>query len=310
MPLNILFSGPEPLWDEYKDILPKGLKDHDINAHISTDLPAESVDYIVYAPNDSLTDFTPFKHAKAVMSLWAGVETIVNNQTLTQPLCRMVDDGLELGMREWVAGHVLRHHLGLDRHIHGLKGQWDKTAPPLARDRKVTILGLGMLGTSAAKTLVDLGFDVTGWSRSPKTMQGVTCLHGDAGLKQALIDAEICVTLLPNTPSTQNILNAERMNWMPKGAVILNPGRGVLIDDDALLDALASGQILHATLDVFRVEPLPQDHPFWHHPQITVTPHIAAQTRAETASFVIAQNIRRSEIGATLLNLVDRSAGY
>jgi glyoxylate/hydroxypyruvate reductase A len=116
--------------------------------------------------------------------------------------------------------------------------------------------------------------------------------------------------LLPNTPATQNILNAEHMGIMPKGAVILNPGRGVLIDDNALLAALDTGQISHASLDVFRTEPLPQNHIFWQHPQTTVTPHIAAETRPDTASLVIAENIKRSEAGTDFLHKVDRAAGY
>lgn len=310
MTLNILFSGPDGLWQKYQHALPEALKARGIDAVISEDMPTDRTDYIVYAPNPALTDFTPYAQTKAVLSLWAGVETIVGNPTLTQPLCRMVDDGLELGMTEWVIGHVMRHHLGMDRHIHGLNGVWDQTTPPLARDRHVTVLGLGMLGGAAAKALAALGFQVTGWARSPKDIAGVTCLHGPDGLEQALRTAEICVLLLPNTPATENTLNAETLAIMPRGAVILNPGRGVLIDDDALFDALDSDHIAHATLDAFRIEPLPDTHAFWHHPSVTVTPHIAAETRPNTASEVIAENILRAEAGQPMLHLVDRTAGY
>lgn len=310
MTLNILFSAPPNLWDSYKVALPKALKDCGIDAQVSPDMPAQDTDYIVYDPNSDLTDFTPFIRTKAVLSLWAGVETVVSNTSLNQPLCRMVDDGLQLGMTEWVVGHVMRHHLGMDRHIHGLAGAWDQITPPLARNRHVTILGLGMLGTAAAQALVALGFNVTGWSRSAKSLDGITCEHGPEGLRRALETAEFCVLLLPNTAETHNTLNAQTLALMPKGAVILNPGRGVLIDDDALLNALNTGQIGHATLDVFRIEPLPVDHPFWHHPNITVTPHIAATTRADTASQVIAESIKRSEAGQPLLHRVDRAAGY
>jgi glyoxylate/hydroxypyruvate reductase A len=310
MTLNILFSAQPSLWDSYKTVLPQALEHRGIQANISPDIAPAETDYIVYAPNPSLTNFTPFTRAKAVLSLWAGVETIVDNKSLTQPLCRMVDAGLELGMTEWVVGHVMRHHLGMDRHIHGLNGVWDQTTPPLARDRCVTVLGLGMLGGAAAKALVSLGFQVTGWSRSPKTIAGVTCLHGADGLQHALKNAEICVLLLPNTSATENTLNTDTLAIMPRGAIILNPGRGVLIDDSALLAALEAGQIGHATLDAFRVEPLPADHIFWHHPNITVTPHIAAETRPHSASNVIAENIARSQGGLPLLHIVDRTAGY
>jgi glyoxylate/hydroxypyruvate reductase A len=310
MSLNVLFSAAPHMWESYQDILPQAIKSYGFDVCVRPDMPADKTDYIVYAPNPSLTDFSPFKNTKAVLSLWAGVETIVSNETLTQPLCRMVDDGLQIGMTEWVSGHVMRHHLGMDRHIHGLDGAWESGYPPLARDRRVTILGLGALGSAAAKALSMLGFQVTGWSRRPKTLAGVTCEHGPDGLKRALASAEICVLLLPDTSATQNTLNAQTLALMPKGAVILNPGRGTLIDDDALLEALTAQHIAHATLDTFRIEPLPPQHPFWHHPNVTVTPHIAAGTRPKTASAVIAQCISCCETGQPLLNLVDRTAGY
>ncbi|MBY0350966.1 glyoxylate/hydroxypyruvate reductase A [Tabrizicola sp.] len=304
MPL-ILFAAP-PLWPEYRDALPAALAEAGIDATLVTEAPPEAVDYIVYAPVSPLQDFAPYRRAKAVLSLWAGVERIVDNPTLTQPLARMVDPGLTEGMVEWVVGHTLRHHLGMDRHIVNPGQVWDPTCPPLARERPVTILGMGALGSACAVALTALNFPVTGWSRSERP----GLLHGENGLRQALCNARILVTLLPKTRETENLLNAERLAWLPRGAVILNPGRGALIDDDALLAALDAGRIGHATLDVFRVEPLPQDHPFWTHPKVTVTPHIAADTRAVTASRVLAENIRRGEAGEPFLHLVDRARGY
>ncbi|WP_417259410.1 2-hydroxyacid dehydrogenase [Celeribacter sp.] len=311
MTLTLLFSAPDRLWPAYSAALPHALAEAGIDAQITreTDNP-ETVDYIIYAPNKTLTDFTPFTRAKAVLSLWAGVERIVSNPTLTQPLCRMVDDGLALGMRDYVVGHVMRHHLGMDAHILGLGGVWDQVVPPLARDRTVAVLGLGALGQFCATALAEFGFKTFGWSRSPKEIAGITCAHGADGLRDVLRHAEIVVTLLPNTPETENTLNAQSLALLPKGAVIINPGRGALIDDDALLSSLDTGHIGHATLDVFRAEPLPATHPYWSHPHVTVTPHIAAETRPETASHVIADNIRRSETGAPLLHEVDKKAGY
>jgi len=226
------------------------------------------------------------------------------------PLARMVDAGLSEGMREWVAGHVLRHHLGMDAHINGEPGVWAPRIPPLARDRTVAILGLGELGATCAEALLSLGFRVTGWSRTPKSLPGVTCHHGADGLADCLRGAEIVVLLLPDTPATEDTLNADTLALLPRGAFVVNPGRGPLIDDDALLAALDSGQVGHATLDVFRIEPLPEDHPFWRHPGVTVTPHIASETRPVTAAQVIAENIRRCEAGEPMLHLVDRDAGY
>ncbi|MEF3048262.1 2-hydroxyacid dehydrogenase [Pseudotabrizicola sp. L79] len=306
---TILFAAPK-LWDDYAKTLPKALADLGVTGEVVLEAAPETVDYIVYAPSAPLQDFSPFTRCKAVLSLWAGVERIVGNPTLTQPLCRMVDPGLTEGMVEWVVGHVLRHHLGMDRHIVNPGHVWDATCPPLARERPVTMLGLGALGTACAQALVALNFPVTGWSRRPKDVAGVRCLSGGDGLRTALSGAQIVVTLLPKTPETENTLNEETLALMARGAVVLNPGRGPLIDDAALLAALDSGQIGHATLDVFRTEPLPQNHPFWAHPRVTVTPHIAADTRASSAARVIAENIRRGQAKEPLLHLVDRRAGY
>ncbi|WP_170365328.1 2-hydroxyacid dehydrogenase [Ruegeria arenilitoris] len=310
MSVNVLFSARPALWPVYEPLLNTGLADAGIKATIATDLPPDQVDYIVYAPNGGLLNFTSYTRAKAVLSLWAGVEKIASNDTLTVPLARMVDHGLTQGMTEWVVGHVLRYHLGMDRHIAVQDGVWASDPPPLATQRSVCVLGLGALGQAAAQALAALNFNVTGWSRSAKDVSGVTCLHGPDGLRVALSQAELLVLLLPETAATENTLNADTLALLPKGARILNPGRGPLIDDEALLQALNTGQVGHATLDVFRTEPLPHDHPYWAHPNVTVTPHIASETRPETAAQVICENIQRSESGRPLLHLVDRSLGY
>jgi glyoxylate/hydroxypyruvate reductase A len=305
MPL-ILFAAPA-LWPDYQSALPHALAEAGVAGRVVTETadPA-AVDYIVHAPSSPLQDFTPFTRTKAVLSLWAGVERVVGNPTLTQPLARMVDPGLTEGMVEWVVGHTLRHHLGMDRHIVNPGHVWDPTCPPLARERRVSVLGMGALGSAAAAALRGLNFPVTGWSRTEKP----GCLHGPDGLNRALSTADILVLLLPRTTETENLLDARRLALLPRGAVILNPGRGALIDDQALLAALDRGHVGHATLDVFRVEPLPPDHPFWSHPRVTVTPHIAADTRASSAARVIAENIRRGEAGEPFLHLVDRTRGY
>ncbi|MBI1415779.1 MAG: glyoxylate/hydroxypyruvate reductase A [Limimaricola sp.] len=309
MSLNILFAARADRWPLWRAPLQAALTAEGLAADLSPDHPPETADYIVYAPGGPLTDFTPCTRAKAVLCLWAGVESIVTNPTLTQPLARMVDPGLTQGMVEYVTGHVLRHHLGMDAHILRQAG-WRQVAPPLASERSVTLLGLGALGQACARALTALGFPVTGWSRTAHDVPGLTCLHGDAGLARALSTAQILVTLLPLTPDTENLLDARRLALLPRGATLINPGRGGLIDDTALLAALDTGQVGHATLDVFRIEPLPPDHPYWSHPRVTVTPHIAADTRPETASRVIAANIRRSEAGQPLLHMVDRARGY
>ncbi|WP_413718009.1 2-hydroxyacid dehydrogenase [Silicimonas sp. MF1-12-2] len=308
--IRVFFAANPGDWAEYEDVLPKAVAETGIEAEIVTEAEPGSVDYIVYAPSSAVQDFRPYTRLKAVLNLWAGVENVVGNQTLTVPLCRMVDPGMTEGMVEYCVGHALRHHLGMDQDILRTDAQWKPHVPPLARSRRVTVLGLGELGREVALALGRMNFDVAGWSRSPKEIPGVECLSGDAGLNMALGRAEILILLLPLTSATRDLLNADRLALMPEGAFIINPGRGPLIDDEALLAALDSGRIAHATLDVFRVEPLPAEHAFWAHPKVTVTPHIASDTRAETAARVIAENIRRGEAGETFLHLVDRSAGY
>ncbi|MBL4811269.1 MAG: glyoxylate/hydroxypyruvate reductase A [Rhodobacteraceae bacterium] len=298
------------MWPNYQPALDAALARAGIAANLACSHAADEVDYIIFAPDGGLQDFTPFTRLKAVLSLWAGVEAITTNPTLTVPLTRMVDNGLSAGMVEYVLGYVLRYHLDIDRYSRANGPHWQPRVPPLARQRRVTVLGLGALGVACAETLAGIGFNVCGWSRGPHRVEGITCRFGPDGFAKALAEAEILVTLLPLTPATENLLNAETLALLPRGARLINPGRGALIDDDALIAALQSGQIGHATLDTFRVEPLPEAHPFWQQPNVTITPHIAAETRPDTASDVIAENIRRAQANEPLLHLVDRRAGY
>jgi glyoxylate/hydroxypyruvate reductase A len=309
--INVYFAAGQSLWPKYETPLRAALKDAGIQATLSAACPDPSmVDYIVFAPGGEVQDFTPFTRCKAVLNLWAGIERIVGNPTLTQPLCRMVDPAMTAGMVEWVLGHSLRHHLGMDRHIINPAQDWTPTCPPIAAERAVTVLGLGALGQACAAALQAVGFNVRGWSRTEKSVAGLESFHGTQGLQAALTGAEIVVLLLPKTPLTENILNAESLAWPARGAAILNPGRGHLIDDAALLAALESGALGHATLDVFRIEPLPADHPFWAHPHVTITPHVAAETRPTSAARVVVENIRRGEAGLSFVHLVDRARGY
>jgi glyoxylate/hydroxypyruvate reductase A len=310
--VNVFFAAGADLWPDYRMPLADAFRAAGLDVALSDTAPdPAAVDYIVFAPGGIIADFAPYTRAKAVLNLWAGVEKIVRNPTLTQPLCRMVDPAMTETMTEWVVGHVMRHHLGMDEHILNQDGIWRHTeSANLARERPLTILGLGELGASAGRALAALNFPVTGWSRRAKDVPGLRCLAGDAGLAQALTGAAGVVLLLPWTPATENILNADRIALLRPGAFVVNPGRGPLIDDDALIAALDAGHLSHATLDVFRTEPLPPAHPFWAHPRITVTPHIAAGTRPDTSSPVIAENVRRGEAGRPFLHLVDRMAGY
>lgn len=309
--LRLLFSASAADLADFADSIRAACAAVGLDVDLSPDHPEPTADYIIFAPSGRIPDFAAATRTKAVLSLWAGVERIITQPGLTQPLARMVAPGMTAAMVEYVTAHVLRHHLEVDRDILRKPGDWDQRPVRTAASRPVTILGQGELGRACALALVALGFPVTGWSRTPRPDAALArSLHGDDGLATALTGAEIVVTLLPRTAGTENILDAERLALTARGAVVINPGRGALIDDAALLAALDSGQIGHATLDVFRVEPLPSDHPFWHHPRVTVTPHIAASTPTGDAARLIAENIRRTESGLPLLHAVDRTRGY
>lgn len=254
-----------------------------------------------------------FPKLKAIFSVGAGVDALLGDPDLPEgvPLCRMVDDSLTRGMVEYTELHVLRHHR--DQPLLEAKqraGEWDAFASPLASERRVGVMGLGQIGGAAAEALSALGFQTVGWSRGPKDIPGVECHHGAEGLGAFLQGTEILVCLLPLTSETEDLLDRKLFAQLPQGACLINAGRGGQQVEGDILAALESGQLGYVTLDVFREEPLPADHPFWRHPKITVTPHNAAITEARSAVKRVVENIRRLEEGHTLLNVVDRSAGY
>lgn len=276
-------------------------------------IPPHEVDVLIANPNADIADFGVYSGAQLIQSIWAGMEVFLANPTLpTEPiLCRMVEPGLTEGMTDYICGHVMRYHLGIDGHISDSANRiWNAVAPPLARDRKVAVLGLGQLGMDAAAMLKTLRFDVAGWSRTEKTGLPYATYHGPDGLINILKRSEIIVTILPNTADTHHVINEDTIALTPKGAAIINPGRGSLIDDDALVAALDAKHLSHATLDVFDQEPLPKDHPFWGRQEITITPHIAAETRTDGAAKVAVEQIRRLQKGEALHYIVDRAAGY
>ncbi len=253
-----------------------------------------------------------YPNLRAILSMWAGVEHLLADETLPShvPIVRMVEPSLTRGMVEYVCCHVLGSLLRVDRYE---TDRWDhpqRMAPRFAPDFPVGIMGMGVLGSACAKALLELGFPVNGWSRTGASIEGVTCFAGRDRLAAFLSVSRAVVLLLPNTPETRNILDRETFAGLATGAVVINAGRGELIDDDALLDALDAGRVERAVLDVFRTEPLPDDHPYWSHPSVTVTPHLASITDPRTAAPVLAENLARLERGEPVWPLVDRERGY
>ncbi len=312
MPRNILFSAHQKRHRTWLPGLGKELSRQNIEAELVVEPPdKDSVHYIIHAPDGPVSDFSGFRNLQAVLSLWAGVEEIVGNPTLKVPLVRMVDPGMVEGMVEWVTAQVLRYHIGMDAHIRNRSGQWLKhLSPPLARHRVVGMLGLGSLGQACLRSLASLNFQLLGWSRTPKSLPCIRTYCGEAGLRKVLAEADIVVLLVPLTPATTNLFNRKSLAFAKPGLSIINSGRGALIDDDALLDALDCGRISHATLDVFRIEPLPPEHPFWANERISIWPHIASETRVETAARILVRNIARHMNGGTLENVVNIQRGY
>lgn len=275
--------------------------------------PADAIEVALIAGKPEL-DLRPFPNLRLICSLWAGVESLLGDPRIPErvPLARMVDQkGLTAGMTEYVLLTVLRYHRELLAYERAQRERtWLKL--PLARTsrRRIGIMGLGVLGQDAGAKLAALGFPVAGWSRTPKAVPEVESFAGDAMLPAFLARTDILVCLLPLTPATKGILNRHTLSLLPRGACVINAARGGHVVDADLLGALDSGQIAHATLDVFNEEPLPPEHPFWTHPAVTVTPHIASVTEPESAAARVAENIRRLRAGAPLLDLVDRRAGY
>ena len=286
---------------------------HELDVRVWPEIgdPAE-IDYaLVWLPETGFLASLP--SLKLILSLGAGVDHLLGDPQLPRhiPIVRLVDPHMTDAMSEYVVLQVLRlHRRDLDYRAQQEAGVWRELDQPNAVDRRVGILGLGELGQDAAKKLKALGFDVAGWSRSEKNLTGIASYAGAPGLSQLLSRSEILVCLLPLTTETEGILNSSTFAILPRDAALINAARGAHLVEEDLLTALASGQISAAVLDVFREEPLPADHPFWRHPRVILTPHVAAFTNPTTAAPIILDNIRRFEDGRPLLNRVDLARGY
>ena len=266
---------------------------------------------VVWRPRPG--DLARFTNLKAIVSIGAGVDHVTSDPDLPRgvPIIRTVGEELTQLMREYVALHVLRHHRDRPRQAAAqAERSWHVVTTPPATRRRVGVLGLGNLGRSAAETIAGLGFRTVGWARSRREIPGITTFAGPDEFDAFLDGTEILVNLLPLTPETKGILNADLFAKLVPGAAIINAARGGHLDEDALLGALATGQIGQATLDVFAVEPLPEDHPFWTHPAVTVTPHIASRIDAATGCRIIARNLTRFEATGNVPDIADSARGY
>lgn len=254
----------------------------------------------------------------AVFSLGAGVDHLFADSRLPDvPIARVVDPDLTTRMSEYVVLHCLRYLRQQPRYDRQQREKsWDDDRnQPAARSVRVGIMGLGELGQDAARKLQVMGFDVAGWSRSPKTIEGLSTFSGAEGMTAFLARTDILVSLLPLTPETRGTINATLLAGLAQdgrlgGPFLINAGRGGLQVEVDILAALEAGLLKGATLDVFETEPLPVTSPLWDHPCVTVTPHNAAMSEPEAVATLIAAQIRRLESGDTLEHEVDPARGY
>ena len=302
--VKILFASQTEKAELWLPLLRRALPEDELVA-----VPDKSVDIALVATPPAGT-FQKLGRPKLVQSLWMGVEKLLADPTYPRgvPLARLIDPGMVAAMTETVLAHVLDWH----RHFYQYRAQqrersWKRIDQRMASDRTVGLLGLGELGSDAARKLLALGFNVAGWSRRPKAIPGVQSF---TDLTAMLRISDVLVCLLPLTPQTAGVLNARTFAMMRRGGCVINVARGAHLVTRDLLGALDNGWLAHAYLDVFEPEPLPRDDHLWQHPGVTVTPHIAALTEPRTAVPKIAENVERVRRGETPANLVDVQAGY
>jgi glyoxylate/hydroxypyruvate reductase A len=267
---------------------------------------------VVWEPKHGLIkDYT---NIKAIFSLGAGIDHILADTSIPEdiPIIRMGDDGLKEGMAEFVLMNVLMHHRQIPEMISAQQDRnWLRLFSKPASAVTVGIMGYGALGHYAAQALKPLGYKIRAWSTSPKAAEaGVQHFAGNNALAEFLSGTDILVGLLPDTPATSGLLNEDTLACLPKGAAVVNAGRGSLIDIDALLHHLDTDHLSGATLDVVPEEPLPQNSALWHHKKVIITPHIAAITRTDTAANYIVDNIKLLQNGDIPTNMLNRNRGY
>lgn len=298
---------------EWRDALPEALADIAVVKLFKdlTDAERRTARVAIVA-NPDPAQVAALPNLVWVQSLWAGVERLTAELPADGPrIVRLTDPQMADTMSEAVLAWTLYLHRDMPRYMaQQREGIWKGHSLLLPQERTVSVLGLGKLGSAAAQRLKDNDFRVLGWSRSPKTMDGIECLHGTDGLVEVLAQSDIVVLLMPLTAETNGMIGPSQLASMKPGAALINFARGPIIDETALLHALNAGAVGHAVLDVFNEEPLPATHPFWRHDKVTVLPHISAPTITSTASRIVAGNISRYFADGTIPHSVDRKRGY
>ncbi|MEO1373869.1 MAG: glyoxylate/hydroxypyruvate reductase A [Cyanobacteria bacterium J06635_10] len=285
----------------------------DIDVHIWPEVENPEKIEAILTWKPPLGIMSKFPNLKVIISLGAGVEEILREPNLPQnvPIVRIVEPCVTSRMSEYILLAVLRfHRQAFEYQTLQKTRNWKPLPLSETNSCNIGILGLGVLGSDAARKLNILGFSIRGWSRTPKNIDGIECFYGREQLKLCLSKCRVLVCLLPLTPETEGILNHETFSAMPQGSYLINVARGQHLIEKDLLEALDNGQLSGACLDVFSREPLPENHPFWSHPQITITPHIATQTDSEYWTEPIIDAIRCIRADLPLNNVVNCQQGY
>ena len=253
-----------------------------------------------------------FRNLRMIVSLGMGVDHLLADDKLPDvAITRIMDEGLVGQMSEYAIYWALWHHRDIEKYAASQRAKtWKPEEFVDSIHRRIGVMGLGTIGQDAAKKLALLGFPTMGWSRTAKTVPGVETFHGREALPKFLGQANILVNVLPLTRETHGIMDKRLFAALPKGAFVINMGRGGHVVDEDLLAALDSGHLAGAALDVFNTEPLPADHPYWTHPKVHITPHMAGYTNPRTASPGVIENIKRLRAGQPLINTVDAKTGY
>lgn len=309
MAVIIHVPGPRAAWwlEHMRTLLPE----LDVRPWHEPGVPEEIRHAVVWKPPAG--GLKRFPNLDCIVSIGAGIDHVLADPELPRhvPIIRTTGLDLTQRMREYVLLHVLRLHRRLPEiEAAQPRREWLQLVNPPAYERRVGIMGLGNLGADCARALALTGFDVAGWARTAKAIEGVTCFAGTEGFEPFLRRTEILVNLLPLTPATQGVMDKRLFALLPEGASVINAARGDHLIEADLLDALESGHIAAATLDVFHKEPLPKDHPFWDHPRVLVTPHVASLIDPVAGGKAIASNLRRFINGEPVADLVDLDQGY